>query len=72
MKRTEFDAKRFADAVKARRGGAKFRETAKEIGTSAATLLRVEKGKSCETETFTKLCAWLETPPGAFFKDVEK
>lgn len=65
----QFDAQGFAEAVRKKRGGATFRKAAQEIGTSAATLHRVERGKAFDIETFTKICSWLEIQPSAFFKE---
>ena len=36
-----------------------LRALAAQIGTSAATLLRIEQGKPTDVETFLKLWAWL-------------
>jgi transcriptional regulator with XRE-family HTH domain len=52
--------------VKRRRGAAKLRETAKEIGISAPTLLRVESGRLPDLDTFGKICGWLAVDPGDF------
>ncbi len=52
--------------VRDRRGNRKLRETAREIGISAATLLRVESGRIPDVETFGKICKWLEMDPGKF------
>lgn len=42
-----------------------LRETALMIGTSAATLLRIEQGKPTDVQTFLKLWNWLlATPTG--------
>ena len=37
-----------------------------EIGISAATLMRVESGRTPDVETFGKLCRWLGVDPGEF------
>ena len=50
--------------VKKKRGNRGLRETAREIGTSAPTLSRVESGKMPDLQTFGKLCRWLEVDPG--------
>ena len=47
-----------------RRGDRGVREVAKEIGTSPATLSRVERGHLPDLETFGKLCRWLDIDPG--------
>lgn len=50
--------------LKDRRGGRGLREVALEIGTSAATLSRIESGKQPDLETFAKLCKWLGVDGG--------
>ena len=45
------------------RGGRGIREIAREIGVSAATLSRVERGNLPDLETFAKLCEWLKIDP---------
>lgn len=52
--------------VEEKRGDSKLRETAKEIGISAATLLRIESGRIPDVATFGKVCRWLEIDPGDF------
>ena len=52
--------------VRKKRGKAKLRETAQEIGIGAATLLRVESGRIPDVPTFGKICKWLEIDPGSF------
>jgi transcriptional regulator with XRE-family HTH domain len=47
-----------------KRGDRGVREVAKEIGTSPATLSRVERGHLPDLETFGKICRWLEVDPG--------
>ena len=46
-----------------RRGARGVRETAKEIGVSAATLSRIENGKQPDLTTFEKICKWLDLDP---------
>lgn len=45
------------------RGTKGLREAAKEIGTSPATLSRIEGGKLPDISTFAKLCQWLKIDP---------
>lgn len=52
--------------VRRKRGDKKLRETAKEIGISPATLMRVESGRIPDVETFGKICRWLQVDPGSF------
>lgn len=58
--------------VRERRGANKLRETAAEIGISAATLLRVESGRIPDVVTFGKLCQWLGLDPSSFLGIEEK
>lgn len=46
-----------------KRGDTGVRQVAKEIGTSAATLSRVERGHLPDLETFGKICRWLGVDP---------
>src|SRR5713226_1793442 len=46
-----------------RRGTRGIREVAREIGVSAATLSRVERGKIPDLLTFQKICKWLRVDP---------
>lgn len=39
-----------------------LRDVAPEIGTSPATLLRIETGKNFDAETLLKLWAWMLRP----------
>lgn len=50
--------------VATKRGARGIRETAKEIGTSPATLSRIERGHLPDLETFRKICQWLAIDPG--------
>ena len=52
--------------VREKRGSKKLRETAKDIGVSAATLMRIEAGRTPDVATFGKICEWLEVDPGDF------
>jgi transcriptional regulator with XRE-family HTH domain len=52
--------------VRERRGARKLREVAKEIGISAATLMRIEAGRVPDVATFGKVCHWLGVEPGDF------
>lgn len=47
-----------------RRGDRGIREVAAEIGVSAATLSRVERGYLPDLETFRRICEWLDLDPG--------
>jgi transcriptional regulator with XRE-family HTH domain len=52
--------------VRKKRGDAKLRETAQDIGIGPATLMRVENGRIPDVATFGKLCKWLGEDPGSF------
>jgi transcriptional regulator with XRE-family HTH domain len=52
--------------VRTKRGDAKLRETARQIGIGPATLLRVESGRIPDVTTFGKICKWLGVDPGSF------
>src|SRR6266700_4000563 len=47
-----------------KRGDRGVREVAKALGTSPATLSRVERGHLPDLETFGKICRWLDVDPG--------
>ncbi len=49
-----------------KRGSRGVRETAKEIGITHSTLIRIEKGHLPDLETFGKVCRWLKVDPGMF------
>lgn len=66
-----FDGKKLAKAVKIQRIielSIGLREAAKQIGTSAPTLCRVEKGKTPDVETFANICNWICKPMTDFFE----
>lgn len=52
--------------VRDRRGAKRLREVSQEIGISAATLMRIESGRTPDVETFGKVCRWLGIDPGGF------
>lgn len=52
--------------VREKRGEKRLRETAKEIGISAPTLIRIEAGRIPDVATFGKICTWLGVDPGEF------
>jgi transcriptional regulator with XRE-family HTH domain len=54
---------RLGAMLRERRGGRGIRETAQEIGISAATLTRVEGGRLPDIATFQKICSWLKVNP---------
>ena len=49
--------------IREKRGHRGIREVALEIGISAATLSRVERGHLPDLETFKKICAWVDVDP---------
>lgn len=52
--------------IAAKRGGRGVRAAAIDVGTSPATLSRVENGGMPDLETFAKICRWLERDPREF------
>ena len=52
------------ERIKEKRGGKGIRVTAAQIGISAATLSRVERGYLPDLETFQKICQWVAVDPG--------
>jgi transcriptional regulator with XRE-family HTH domain len=56
----------FGRLIAAKRGPRGVRIVAAEIGTSHATLSRVENGHMPDLETFAKLCRWLDRDPREF------
>lgn len=59
----KFTIQTIGRSLRKKRGDRGLRETAEEIGISAATLSRVERGRSPDLDTFAKVCAWLEIDP---------
>lgn len=53
----------FGRKLEQTRGIRGIREVAAEIGVSAATLSRVERGYMPDLETFGKICRWLKVDP---------
>ena len=55
-----FNAKKFGMHVAShRRGlGLRLRGAATELGVSAATLSRIERGEKPDIDTFVKICLW--------------
>lgn len=49
-----------------RRENKTLRDAARDIGISAATLMRVEAGRVPDVETYGKLCTWLGVDPGSY------
>ena len=52
--------------VSVKRAGRGIRAAAADVGTSPATLSRVENGHMPDLETFAKICRWLEKDPREF------
>jgi transcriptional regulator with XRE-family HTH domain len=52
------------ERLKEKRGDQGIRKIAEQIGISAATLSRVERGNVPDLETFRKICEWLDLDPG--------
>ena len=53
----------FGRRLQQARGGRGVREVAQDIGISAATLSRVERGLMPDLETFGKISRWLKVDP---------
>lgn len=68
--KTKFDGAAFSKAVKMKRAesGIGLESLSAMIDVGASTIHRIERGRGCSRETFTKICDWLQTPPGVFFK----
>ena len=49
-----------------------LRQAAKEIGTSPATLSRIENSNPPDVETFARLCSWLGTNPADYIRKTGK
>ena len=60
---TKLTLQNLGTLVREKRGRRGLREVAEEIGSSAATLSRIESGKMPDLQTFGKLCRWLELDP---------
>ena len=52
-----------SDQLRRERGTRGVREVSSEIGISAATLSRVERGNLPDLDTFAKICRWLKVDP---------
>lgn len=46
--------------LKVKRGENSLRKTAKEIGLSAATLSRIERGRKPDIDSYEKILLWLK------------
>ncbi|MDE2113168.1 MAG: helix-turn-helix domain-containing protein [Alphaproteobacteria bacterium] len=58
-----FRIEQLGELIVERRGSMGVRAAAAEIGTSSATLSRIENGQIPDLETFTKICRWLNVNP---------
>ena len=52
-----------AKAVKAKRGSVSIYATARAIGTTRPTLLKLEQGTVCDIGVILKACRWLQREP---------
>jgi DNA-binding XRE family transcriptional regulator len=70
MKQRKFDFKLFAREVKMCRSRCDIglRQAAKQIGTSAATLCRIENEGKADVETILNICEWMGSTIGKFIK----
>jgi transcriptional regulator with XRE-family HTH domain len=63
----DINVRELAALVRAKRAGRGLRAIAQEIGSiSAATLSRVEQGKTPDLDTLAALCNWLGVSPDLF------
>lgn len=60
--------KRLARAIESARFPLTLRQIGEKIQVSAATLSRIENGKTPDIETYYKVCQWLGVPMEEFFK----
>lgn len=58
-KKTSPEFKRLGDMLLIKRGNSGIRSVAEEIGISAATLSRIERGYTADVDTLKKVCDWL-------------
>lgn len=61
---TKLTIQRLGRKLAERRGVRGVRETAREIGITHSTLIRIEGGYLPDLDTFGKVCKWLEVDPG--------
>lgn len=70
MKSELLKASALAAAIKTRRADKSLRLVANEIGgISAATLQRVESGKTPDLKTLVAICQWLQVPLSEFIDE---
>lgn len=65
-----FDADLFARALSEtlRERRKTTRQAGAESGTNASTIVRVCQGRNPDVESFARLCRWMGTPFGIYFK----
>jgi DNA-binding XRE family transcriptional regulator len=64
-----FDACLFAAYIRTKYAQSSLHEAAAEIGTSAATLMHLEREEVPDMEIFLRMCDWLQMPVREFFRD---
>lgn len=67
--KSKYDSAKFSKEVKTKRvieENLGVAELGRLIGSSAATISRVENGKTPDIMTYAKLCHWLRKPMNAF------
>ncbi len=62
-----FDQARMIGLIRLKRGSQGLRAIATELGISASTLSRIERGHTPDIETFARLCQWLEVSMDSLF-----
>ena len=61
------NTKKLSEMLRTKRGSKGLRDASKEIGNvSPSTLSRIEQGNLPDTDTFLRLCRWLEVSPDFF------
>lgn len=65
-KKSNDEFAKLGEKVFSKRAGRGVRAVALEIGISAATLSRIERGYTSDVDTFQKVCLWLGVDAGEF------
>jgi transcriptional regulator with XRE-family HTH domain len=65
-KKSNDEFTKLGEKIFSKRAGRGVRVVASEIGISAATLSRIERGYTSDIDTFRKVCLWLGIDAGEF------
>jgi transcriptional regulator with XRE-family HTH domain len=70
MRQKEFDLKKFADTFNKHRTNERYslRQIAKILGSTAATLSRIENYRKADIDTVSTICEWMNIPITRFIK----